>query len=289
MKKVVIIFLMFFFLPLFAAHADTVGLAVDQSVFSFGIDPGAEKEFSFTVENISNENQQISLKAQDFEVGNNNEIYALTKNNELRGMKGWIKTEDDNIILQAKEKRKIKLIVYVPKDASVGSHFSIMGVNAFPVIDGQNFQQTIVGGQIGIYILVNVKGDVSGNGNIKSFQAPIVTSEQAILRTDFENTGNVHYIPHGEIHLQNLFTRKTQNIETEKHFVFPGKKYSFELQWKPSSNFAIYKAQAFFVDGNGTMHQSQRFMFGKLFFLIPSLLSIVVIFWILRRRKFKKK
>lgn len=270
------------------ASADTVGLAVNQSVFSFDVDPGTEKEFFVNVENISNDKQQILLKPQDFIIGDNNQISSFSYNNELNGMKEWVKTENENIILEAKENRKIPIKVSVPKNATVGSHFSILGLNALPIVDGQNFQQTIVGGQIGVYVLVNVRGDVSGKGEIKDFEAPLITDKQAFLKADFENTGNIHYIPHGEIRIQNIFTRKVQNLETEKHFVFPGKKYSFQLNWNPPSLFGIYKAQALFVDGNSFPHVAQRFVFGKLSFIsVIFLIVIIFVFFRVFKRNVK--
>lgn len=263
--------------PLYVTHADTVGISVDQSVFSFSLDPGAQKEFQITLTNISDYEENISLEPQDFSMGNNNAIENAVEVNELNGMKQWISSSQKNLALKSKEKVQIPVVVTVPFDATVGSHYAILSVNVLPQIDAQNFQKTLVGGRIGIYVLVNVKGMVSGKGEIKSFSAPIITNETANITAEFENTGNIHYMPHGEIHIKNLLTRKTQDLETEKHFVFPGKRYAFELSWQPSSIFAAYKAEAFFIDGDGSLHISQRFMFGKLFFIIP-VLSLCLLF-----------
>lgn len=287
MKKIYLFFVVFFFFANIA-QAETVGVAAKQTVFSFDLNPGSEKDFSVDIQNISQSGENVSVESEDFSFGNNNEISSIVEVNELNGMRSWVSVERKNLILASKESTTIPIKIKIPSDATVGSHYSLVAINFLPMIDGQNFQSTMIGGRIGIYILVNVKGEVSGKGVLKNFSTPIITSDNANIKADFQNEGNIHYIPHGEIQIQNLFTRKTQTLETEKHFVFPGKKYSFELQWKPTSIFSAYKAQAFFVDGNGVMHQSQRFMFGKLFFIIPSLLIVSGIFWILRKRRLQK-
>lgn len=267
------------------AHADNVGLSVDQTVFSFTANPGEQKTFTVNVKNISKEAEQISLQFQDFTVGDNNAIKTLTEKNELNGMREWISVGEKNIMLNPGEDRNIDLSVTVPNDATVGSHYALASIGALPQITGQNFQSTIVSGQVGIYILVNVGGKISGKGDLKNFEVPILTDKQTVMKTEFENTGNIHYIPHGEIRIENLITRQVQNVEIEKHFVFPGEKYLFELTWDKASLFGAYYAQAFFVDGDSSIHVSGRLFFGKLFFVsVIILIGILVLIYTLRKK-----
>ncbi|MEI8096873.1 MAG: hypothetical protein WCG73_02065 [Candidatus Moraniibacteriota bacterium] len=248
--------------------AEQVGLSVDQTVFSFTLNPGEEKAFVINAKNISKETEQVSIRPQDFSFGENNRIEALLPKNELNGMSEWITVGEEKMILKSDENKELTFSIKVPKDTSVGSHFALVSLQALPQINGQNFQSTLTGGQVGVYVLVNVAGKASGSGSINTFEAPIITDKQAILKTEFENTGNVHYIPHGEVHIQNIITRQSENIEIEKHFVFPGKKYLFELTWDKASSFGMYYAEDFFVDGNNITHTSSRFFFGKFFFVI---------------------
>lgn len=281
-------FLLFLSFILFQGRivfAEQVGLSVDQTVFSFTLSPGEEKSFTLNSKNISKEKERVSVQSQDFSFGENNRIEALIPKNELNGMSEWVTVSEDKMILIPEENKELKLLVKVPKDASIGSHFALVSIQALPEINGQNFQSTLTGGQVGVYVLVNVAGKVSGSGTINTFEIPIITDKQAILKTEFENTGNIHYIPHGEVSIKNILTGQTQNVEIEKHFVFPGKKYQFELTWDKASLFGAYYAKDFFVDGNNITHTSSRFFFGKFFFVILLLVAGLLIALFIYRKK----
>lgn len=268
------------------ANLNKVGLSVDQTVFSFNLDPGASQDFKIKVKNISEKPENLSAEGEDFSVADNNEVSFLAGDNELYGIKNWLKINESNWNLDPGQEKEINISISIPKDATVGSHYSVVSIRAYPQISGDNFQSTIVSGRIGIYVLVNVLGDVSGKGAIKNFQVPIISGNNVALDTEFENTGNIHYIPHGEIHIKNLLTRRDNSIDLEKHFVFPGKKYNFETTWNSGSIFGVYRAQASFVDGDGRVHLAERFIFGKLFFLIPFviILSAIALFKIRKKK-----
>ena len=274
-----------FFLANGISKADSVGVSVDQSVFAFSIAPGATQDVTINVHSLSSSTQKMSVETEDFVVGDNNSITQLTDNNPQFGMKNWVSADQNDWFLDGGQNQAIKLTVSVPSDASVGAHYAIANIKALPQIDGQNFQQTIVGGQVGVYLLLNVKGAANGSGNLSKFSAPIIANKNASLKADFQNTGNILYIPHGEIQMQNLLTRKQTTIETEKHFVFPGKDFSFEMNWPLDSVFGIYKAQASFVDANGQVHTAERILMGRLFFLIPLLLIFIILLIYKIRRK----
>jgi hypothetical protein len=233
----------------------------------------------------------MSIPITDFVGGDDGVITSTTTKNEQFGMSEWVSTKEQNLALEPQESKEVILTITIPKNATVGAHYAIANVQAFPEIDGQNFQNTVIGGQVGVYLLLNVNGAISGSGDLKKFDAPVVAGSSVPLKAEFENTGNVLYIPHGEIQIQNLLTKKTSTVESEKHFVFPNTKYSFEMQWSPGSIFGAYNARAIFVDANGVAHAAQRLFFGKLFFVIPLLLIAVCIFiaaMVRRNRKTKK-
>jgi hypothetical protein len=244
-----------------------VSLALDQSVFSLAGDPGSEKSLEINVGNLADKKQLVSLEINDLTFEENNRLSFVVSDNNLFGMKSWISAEEQRWIFEPKETKKITLKVNVPKDATVGSHYAGIFFRALPEIQGGNFQNVLVGAQVGVYVLFNVDGAVVGGGKINSFRAPVVAKEKADLRVEFENIGNIHYIPHGEINVKNLLSQKTEKIELEKHFVFPGKKYTFENNWQNGSVFGVYSAKAYFVDGNKVGHFSRRWIFGKYSFV----------------------
>jgi hypothetical protein len=263
---------------------ESVGLALNQAIFSFVADPGKTLEFKLTVENTLQKEEKIAVYFQDFSVEDNNQMQILSEANELSGMKDWLKTEAENLLLQPGEKKEMTFVLQIPAVATVGSHYAGIFFQAFPSVDAQNFQKTLVSGRVGAYVLLNVNGEVSGQGNLRNFETPKIAKKETKFIAEFENTGNVFYVPHGEIQVKNLLTKKEKTLEVPKHFVFPGKKYAFEVTWNPESIFGIYRAQAFFVDGEKNMHKDSRVVLGKMFFVWP-LLIFILIFLIARFKK----
>ncbi len=257
---------------------EIVGISIDQSAFAFDLAQGEEKKFKVNVVNISANEQRMSAEKQDFSVADNNEITFIDGDNEAYGMRSWLEIPVDPWLLSPNETREIEFSIVVPKDAVVGSHYGAVMLRAFPEINVDNFQTTIVSGRVGIYVLINVLGEKSGAGKITKFDAPLVADKDVVFNTEFANNGTIHYIPHGEISVRNFFTRKTETVELEKHFVFPGKKYSFAAKWNVKSLFGVYVAQASFTDGDGRAHQTKKMLFGKYSFVtILGFIAVLIV------------
>lgn len=252
-----------------------VGISLDQSVISFDGDPGETRTFSLTIRNTFSQTETINLEAEDVSPGDNNQEGSASIADEGRGLKTWIKADNTSLKLSPGESRKIFLTITIPYDAQVGSHTGAVMARAIPVITGENFQQVMISGRVGAYVLVNVKGEVSGKGDISYFGAPLFAGEKTTFQVDYQNQGNIHYVPHGEIRTQNIITRQASALNVDKHFVFPGKKFSFVEQWDAPSVLGIYKVQASFVDGDGQEHLNQKYVIGMLF--LPMLVVIIIL------------
>jgi hypothetical protein len=281
-RSIVITFILSAILGLTRAHfllaespPSRVGISVDQSVVSFDGNPGEAQTFSLNIRNIFSQSEIINLEAEDVILGDNNQEESTSIFEEAKGLKAWIKADNTSLKLAPGESRQIFLTVTIPYDAVVGSHTGAVMVRAYPEITGENFQQVIVSGRVGVYVLINVKGEVSGKGSIGYFGAPLFSGKKATIQVDYQNQGNIHYVPHGEIRTQNVITRETDTLSVDKHFVFPGKKYSFMEEWNVPSILGVYKVQAAFVDGDGQEHSNQKYVIGSLF--LPMLTAVIII------------
>ncbi len=264
---------------------EKIGLAVDRSVFAFDLEPGAEKIFTLKVKNIAEVEERLSTETQDFIIGEQNEIIFLSDKNEINGLGDWLKVDVANWFLAPGEEREIKVSLIVPPQAVPGSHFSVLALRALPKIDAANFQQSIISGRIAVEILVNVQGQVSGQGRLVSFQAPILATKEINFKAEFQNEGTAHYIPYGEVQIKDLLFRRENKIAMPRHFVFPGKKYTFENNWPADTSLGIYLAKASFVDGEKITHSAYRIIFGRYFFLtLVFILGIIFGLFKLSRR-----
>ena len=267
MKKTVykicsIIFLFVFIFPC-AVQAEKLGIAVNENKIAFDMDSGEEQAFTIKITNISDQEQKIILDTLDYDVENNNHITLRTDSDWQNGIKEWVAIPEKEFVLQPNMGKDVHFTVRVPETGTVGSHRGIIIFRTVPDED----VQVKVQGQIGVHILINVKGDTHATGRITMFDVPFITLSEVMYRAEFENTGNIHYVPHGEVFLRNVLTNKriVYDMNEGDHFVLPGKKVVFEVMQKIPSVFGVYLAQVRFIDGEGSVKQRNDLVMGYLF------------------------
>lgn len=290
--SLVLIFLIFFSSDetLAKIKDQKIGISVDKTIFNFNLSSSNETFFSLEIENTTDVKQRISIEFNDIVINDQNQVDLMVERNEIFGIKDWLKSEEneDKILLNPGEKREVNLKLNVPEDAIVGSHYGLVLIKSFPEVNFQNFQNTVVGGEIGVYVFCNVGGEISGKGLIEKTEIPRIVDEKEELKVTFKNVGNVHYIPHGGIRAKNILTGESDEYELDKHFVFPGKSYNFSHQWDVPSIFGIYSVQAYFVDQDGQNLSKTKIIFGK-YSLLMVVILVAVLFLILRELKNKIK
>lgn len=284
MKKIIYYFYVFGIMSTipFVVSAKNIGVAVDQTAIVFDVDTGEVQEFVVEVKNISDEEQKIDVDAMNYVLGDNNAI-TLSDDNAEGNIKDWISSRDESIVLTPGGAHEVIFSVEAPDNASVGSHRGAVLFRVTP----NNDDTVKVQGQIGMHVLVNVKGDTHASGQINSFDIPLLTSGSVDYATEFENTGNIHYVPYGEVKVHNIFTKNEQIYEYDKHFVFPGKKFTFLHTEQVPSLFGLYKVQVTFVDGEGATRVKSDYSMGY-FFPLTTIIILVIIMIILYKIKKSK-
>lgn len=269
---------------------ETIGLSVNKSVMTLEADPNSRVRFSINVANIIERKQNITAEMSDFIADNNNNITIISGENEVSGMKNWIKLDQTNWTLNSGDSLDLSGEVIVPPTATVGSHYAFILIHALPDYGDANFfDKPVVGGQIGVYVLMNVRGAVSKSGQISQFKAPTWGNRPIKISTVYENTGNTFYVPYGEFLVQDWLIGKIHKIEAEKHIVLPMKKYSFDVDWVTSSDFGVYALSTKFIDGEGKIQTAEKYYFGKFFFVFPGILLLLILGYFVFRAIISKR
>lgn len=201
------------------------------------------------------------------------------KAEEAKGysLANWIEIDKTPIGLKKNERAEISFIIKVPKDAEPGGHYGVIFLSTQP--PALEKEQVAIGvtGKLGSLILVRVAGEIKEQGNLLEFNTADKKNSYNRLPiefiTRFENTGNVHLKPQGEIKISNIFgktiakvsvnekggnvlpesIRKFKSIWEKKDTVFEkGKGFFAELK-KEKDNFAFgkYKAELILVGFDG--------------------------------------
>jgi hypothetical protein len=283
---VAIIFFTLSFFPSFAC-AEKLGVAVSESKMAFDMDIGEDQTFDVKVTNVSDETQTIVVDVMDYDIGDENSIILRNNSDEQNGIKEWINVPEKEFILQPNAGKDVSFTVHVPENASVGSH---RGAVIFRMVPSDS-TSVKVQGQVGVHALINVKGDTHATGMLHWFDVPLFTTHQVMYRAQFENTGNIHYVPHGDIFLRNVVTNKkvTYDFNAEDHFVMPGKKFTFTFMQDIPSVFGIYYAQARFVDGEGAIRQKSDIVMGYMFPVGIGCVLWVVFFGMRQIKTYRRK
>lgn len=266
-----------------SVYATKMGISVDQTSIAFDADTGEKQEFVMHVTNISDKEQKISVGTIDYIIGDGNDLILAEGFDEQNGLKDWITADSTDLTLAPGQKQEVKFVFVAPESAPIGSHRGAVVFRVEPEDNGD----VRVQGQIAVHVLVNIKGDTHASGRISSFDIPLMTFKEIDYVAEFENTGNIHYVPYGEVVVKNIFTKNEIVYKYKKHFVFPEKKFTFFVTDRVPSALGLYRAQVNFVDGEGVLRSRSDYTIGTVFPLI--IVVLFNLFLVLAKWLMKKK
>jgi len=165
------------------------------------------------------------------------EFYA-TGERESRGteMDKWIVVDPSPIVLAPRSYGSVQYAINVPKDqVQPGGHYgSILFSTEPPEVRGGSVG---VGQQIAALLLVRVSGDVKEIGSIAEFGFKEKKLWYNYLPIDFflrfENSGNMHLRPTGNVFIKNWYGRQVASIKVNEGFsgVLPLSIRRYEFGW----------------------------------------------------------
>lgn len=258
----------------FAAGTNSLAITLTPPLFQITQSPGTDWKSLLRVVNSNSYDMTVSVKVQDFhpngETGNPEfEEVPRGTPEDARRMSGWIEIPEGNITITHSTTAEIPFTVHVPLGADPGGHYAAIIVGT--VANKMEGSGSGVSSAIGSLMFMRVPGEVVEKGEIRDFytEHEIVqsTDEKFVLR--FENQGNVHLIPQGNIEITNMWgkVRGKMDINQSNTFgnVLPKSTRKFEFKWQgDSSPFEVgrYKAVATLVygsDGRQTVYRTVYF------------------------------
>lgn len=124
------------------------------------------------------------------------------------GLSKWIEIAPGPISLAPKERKEIGFVVEVPENAEPGGHYAAILFSTQPPEKMQGATPIAIAGKLGSLVLLKVGGAVIESGKLIEFNTKDGKSFFTHLPVDFyvrfENLGNVHLKPQGEIKITGL-------------------------------------------------------------------------------------
>ncbi len=164
----------------------------------------------------------------------------------------WIELSPGPYTIEPEQTKDITFIADIPKDAAPGGHYAAIIISTKePEATGELSVRASQG--VTSLFFMRVEGDVNEQGSIREFRVAdsLLDTPEAEFSLRFENKGNVHLQPRGDIVITNMWgtERGTIPVNYQTHYgnVLPESIRDFSFTWK--SDFRVtdigrYKAIA---------------------------------------------
>jgi Sec-independent protein translocase protein TatA len=150
------------------------------------------------------------------------------------GLADWISLDTQPITIGPKERTNLAIAINVPRDAEPGGHYGAVILSTEPP---SNRPGVGVSQQLGSLLMVRVSGEVKEDGRIAEFS---ITNKKVwhnylpinfMMR--FENSGNTHLRPAGNIFITNWLGRQVASLNVNPDFrgVLPRSIRKFTADW----------------------------------------------------------
>jgi hypothetical protein len=298
-KSHVLFFAVLFVLasPLYS-RAEGLSFSITPTIFDMAAMPGQAWDTSLKIVN----NNPFELT-----------VYATPVNFEPRGERGygsflpvaptesngvtlaeWMTVPAESIVIPKESSVALPVSIRVPADAAPGGHYAAIMVGTRPPERDGSLRIT-TSQIITSLFFVRIAGDVVEHGEVRTFRGVhyVTGKPEMAFELRFENKGNVHLLPRGEIVIKNMWGKERGiiPINQDGNFgnVLPESIRQFDFSWTgEASMFDIGRYKAELTLGYGT--EEKKFTTrATAFWVIPVkpllifVVSIVAIVWFVTR------
>ncbi len=287
------------FLSLSAAtptHAETAstGLQVSPALVELNGTPGTTYTIDLSVTNVTDNALDFTSSVNDFgakdETGTPNIILdpSVTLPSSI---KSWV-ARIPNFSLSAGAKKKLTAYITVPANAEPGGHYGVIRYSGSPPgADTTGVSQIASAGTL---VLIRVAGAADENLNLITYEASVNNTPSALfeagpitLVSRFQNTGNVHVVPVGQIVVRDTFGNivDTLQVNSDKGNVLPSSIRRFQATFDKGFLFGHYTADISIAYGT----TGEAIVRSISFWVIPwklvliGLLALVTLIYVLRQ------
>lgn len=283
--------------------AQSQSLSVTPPLFQLSIEPGDIWQSSVRVINTNEFPLTVFAEVVNFvsegENGLGKFMPLLNSQDSKSTLAEWIEIHDGPHVIPKGESKEISFFIEIPEDAAPGGHFAAILISTEPPSDTDTPLALVTTQTVATLFFMRIEGDVIEKADIREFTVLDRSIElpEAEFSLRFENKGNVHLQPKGDIIIANMWGKERGiiPINQDTHFgnVLPASIRDFKFTWKGErslTDIGRYKAiatLAYGEDGSKSVSQITYFWVipvkGVLITVGSVLIFIYAVTWMIRR------
>lgn len=289
--------------PFTAGAQETQVLSVTPPLFQITVNPGDTWQSVVKVVNSNKYDLHVYAQVVNFapkgEEGQGEFVPILDGDEVKATLAEWITLSSGPYIISPEQSAEIPFTVVIPNDASPGGHFAAILISTEEPRNENSESSLLTTQTVTSLFFVRVNGDINERGDIREFSVTksFVDVPEAEFSLRFENKGNVHLRPQGNIKITNMWGTERGNIPINNRSnygnVLPTSIRDFRFTWKGEqsiTDIGRYKAVAVLGYGEDGIKSADSTVY---FWVIPvkaTLITLGVLFafiyfvtWAIRR------
>ena len=291
--KIFLLFALMMFsanVPFVFAQEDSQILSVTPPLFQLSALPGDIWQSGVKVVNGNKYPLTVYTEVVNFsatgEAGQGKFSPIQDENSEKTTLASWITIAKGPHTIPPEQNTEISFFVEVPDNAPPGGHYAAILVSTEEPKDGVEKLAVKTSQAVTSLFFVRIEGDVDENGSIREFRVidSVVPTTNAEFSLRFENKGNVHLQPRGDIVITNMWgtPRGKIPVNYQTHFgnVLPMSIRDFNFSWNSDfriSDIGRYKAVATLAYGENDIKSISAVAY---FWVVPikaTLITLVIL------------
>lgn len=258
-------------------HAqDSLTLSISPSLYDMSVNPGQEWRSTLRIINVNDFDLTVYIDVVNFspkgEGGDGKFLPVSSTDADGSTIAEWFTINREAIVVPREQSQEVPFSVRVPIGVSPGGHFAAILVGTKPPATEANESKVQTSQMVTSLFFARVAGDINELGSIREFTTDkYLNSPEATFDLRFENKGNVHLQPRGDIVIYNMWGQERGLIPINQGSQFgnvlPESIRKFTFSWKGEwsvSDIGRYSAVATLAYGT----ESRQFTSAKTYFWV---------------------
>lgn len=284
-----VVILLGLLVPQFLWAQSSVSLSVSPTIFEMTANPSQRWESNLRIINNNPFELTVYAEINNFRpLGEEGAAQFLPVDDTTTPgstLAEWITVPSTAIVIPPEQTAQIPIVIELPADVPPGGHYAAILVGTRPPADRENASQVATAQMVSSLIFLRVTGDIIEEGSIRSFRTTqsIVETPKVDFELRFQNDGNVHLRPEGQITIFNMWGQERGRVPINQKTLFGNVmresirsfNFSWEGEWSPV-DIGRYRAEATLAYGE----DARKFTYSETsFWLIPwrALLGIILV------------